>query len=120
MRWLVLLLLATPLLAAPGYAAPPPGADGSLAPWFQSLSAPGSNASCCSIADCRNVQAEIRGDGHWWAWVDSRTFPDRAPNAWIMVPDDVILKRHDNPSGEKRWLCWYAGSVRCFVEGSGT
>jgi hypothetical protein len=71
------------------------------------------------MADCRNVQAEIRGDGHWWAWVDTKTFPDRAPNAWVQVPDEAVLHRHDNPTAEAV-LCWYAAGVRCFVAASAT
>lgn len=79
---------------------------------------------CCSIADCREVMYRAVGD-HWEAWVDSKTFPDdgtyghgHAPNAWVAVPDNAILKRHDNPTGEAV-LCWYAGQVRCFVPASG-
>ncbi len=41
------------LLIASAYGRPPENADPTLAPWFQSLSIPGTGISCCSIADCR-------------------------------------------------------------------
>jgi hypothetical protein len=129
--YLLVTAVILAFLAAIAYArgAPPPGTDptSGLAQWFHTLTVPpeqglGENALCCSVADCRNVRAEIHSDGHWWAYVDSKTFPDNpdnsyeghAPNEWVIVPDNAILKRHDNPTGDAV-LCWYGGMVRCFV-----
>lgn len=115
-------------------AAPPPGSDPSspLAAWFHTLQVPQGNASmsgmlCCDIADCRPVRSEFRGDGHYWAFIDSATYPDdplnpavgHAPNAWLMVPDGVILPAKENPTGEPV-ACWYAQAIRCFVRGPET
>lgn len=124
-----LLLVALLAVSSSASAAPPAGSDQSspLAQWYHTLTVPpamgfGDTALCCSVADCRNVQAEIRSDGHWWAYVDSKTFPNNpdnsyegaAPNGWVQVPDNAVLKRHDNPTGESV-LCWYGGEVRCFI-----
>jgi hypothetical protein len=106
------------------------------AEWFQSLKVPGdvgfggslAGSSCCNgghgvDADCKNVEVRER-NGHWEAWIDSKTFPDttyspiygHAPNAWVTVPDDVIIHGRANPTG-RPVACWYNQSIRCFVEG---
>lgn len=124
-----LVLIAVCFVGSPVLAEPPPGTEvsPSLRAWFHDLRVPDTGSLCCDVADCRNVRAEIRGDGHWWAYVDSATFPDdaenqwhgHAPNRWVQVPDSRIIKRLDNPTGEAV-LCWYAGEIRCFVAGAGT
>jgi hypothetical protein len=100
-------------------AAPPPNADPSLAPWFQSLTQPKTNKSCCSMADCRPVQYRISGD-HFQAFIGNE-FPrwSNAPHAWVDVPNANVLHRADNPTGEGV-ACWFRGEVVCFVEGNGT
>lgn len=126
-RYLLLLLLSAPALAAP-----PPGSnpDSATAAWYHDLhvpdGAPMAGGLCCSIADCRNVQYRSAGD-HFEAWIDSATFPDephnpyvgQAPNAWVVVPNEVVIKRLDNPTGEAVG-CWYGGRIRCFVGAAGT
>ena len=84
---------------------PPPGADPNspLGLWFRSLTAPYSGISCCSVADCRPVEARLVGEG-WEIHVDG---------TWIEVPADVVLKR-DNPDG-RPIACVFAGSILCFV-----
>jgi hypothetical protein len=54
------------LLAAGARAAPPTGVDpdGPMAEWYRSLKAPDIGGSCCSIADCRPVEARQVGN-HW-------------------------------------------------------
>ncbi|MDR3536733.1 MAG: hypothetical protein P4L71_09565, partial [Acetobacteraceae bacterium] len=52
-------------------AAPPPNADPSLAPWFNSLQQPGSGISCCSIADCRRTDSRVAGD-HYEVMIDGQ------------------------------------------------
>lgn len=92
-------------------AAPPPGADMTLAPWFESLRQPGTGFACCSVSDCRGTEYRIV-DGHYEAQLPS--------GAWIAVPDATVLHRHDNPTG-RAVLCYlpYRGVI-CFVPGSGT
>ena len=111
---LVLLALSVRLVRA----APPVGSDpnGPMAHWYQSLAMPGTSYSCCSAADCRNVQYRSAGD-HFEAFIDRKSFGEGAPNDWIAVPPEHVLHRHDNPTGEAV-ACWYDGEIRCFVEGT--
>ncbi len=95
---------------------PPLSSDSTLSPWFRSLVHPHTQTSCCSIADCRTVVTRDR-DGQTWAFIGG-DFKD-SPNAWVIVPEDVTLHGHSNPTGEPV-LCWRANSVRCFVPASGT
>ena len=102
------LIAAGLLLAAPALAEPPPDADGTLAPWFQSLRQPDTGVSCCSIADCRTVDYRTDGD-RYEAFIEGR---------WIIVPREKILQRIDNPTG-RAVLCWTpAMGVMCFVRAS--
>lgn len=88
-------------------AAPPPNADPSMAPWFNSLRQPWTNALCCSLADCRPVDSRINGD-HYEAWIEGQ---------WRRVPDQLILDRSDNPTG-RAVACWTPQvGILCFVKG---
>ena len=100
-------------------AAPPEGADPALAPWFKSLVQPQTGLSCCGIADCRPVPYRIQGT-HFQAYIGG-AFPrwSRAPYDWVEVPDENVLHRHDNPTGEGV-ACWRNGQVICFIEGNGS
>lgn len=88
-------------------ARPPPNADMSLAPWFESLRQPGTGMSCCSIADCRQTDFRIV-DGHYQVIIDGQ---------WRVVPPEVILSRSDNPTGHAV-VCYtpYRG-IMCFIKG---
>lgn len=111
------LLFALLGAAALAFAKPPPGSDGTLAPWYQSLSQPYTGYPCCSVADCRTVQYRTVAD-HFEAFIDRRSFGADAPEAWVRVPPSNVLHRRDNPTGEAV-ACWYNGEIRCFVEGAG-
>lgn len=102
-RFLVFVLSAL-TLARLAYAAPPEGADPNSprAAWFNSLRTP-EGASCCSIADCRPVEAQLVTDG-WQIRIDDE---------WVDVPPEVILRR-DNQDG-RPIACLYFGKIRCFV-----
>ena len=80
-----------PLIAAsPGFAAPPPGADMTLAPWFRSLQVPGTRALCCDISDCRHYP--VRADGpHYHVLFDNR---------WVIVPTEAMSDWSDNSTGD--------------------
>ena len=106
-------------LAFPAIAAPPPNAnpDSAMSGWYQSLRSPETGAQCCSSADCRNVEYRIRGD-HYEAFMDKPTFGGDAPDAWIRVPDGVVIRR-DNPTGGAV-ACWWGSAIKCFVPGGGT
>ncbi|HUK61535.1 MAG TPA: hypothetical protein VLV50_20045 [Stellaceae bacterium] len=104
------LSLAALLFAASAVAEPPPDADYRLAPWFQSLRQPGSGISCCSLADCRTTEYRTDGDSYE-ALIDGR---------WLIVPEDKVLQRTDNPTG-RAVVCWTpARGIMCFVRASET
>lgn len=97
--------------------------------WYESLTVPGPNlrgALCCNRRDCKPVMSRIRADGRWEVYVDRKTFPDEpgysplvggAPDAWVVVPEEAIIRDKPNPNGEAV-ACWYNHVVRCFVPGA--
>jgi hypothetical protein len=86
-------------------ALPPPDADPALAPWFNDLRQPWTNALCCSMADCRQVESRLDGD-HYEALIEGE---------WRRVPDHLILNRSDNPTGHAV-ACWTKQTgILCFV-----
>jgi hypothetical protein len=86
-------------------AAPPPDADPTLAPWFNSLRMPWTNALCCSQADCRTAPSRVEGDRY-------QVF---VGGVWRWVPPDRVLQRTDNPTG-RAVVCWIpTAGVLCFV-----
>jgi hypothetical protein len=102
---MVLLAAALCFPAFPASAAPPPDADPSMAPWFNNLRQPWTNALCCSMADCRPVDSRIAGD-HYEAFIEGE---------WRRVPDHLILNRADNPTG-RAVACWTKQvGILCFV-----
>lgn len=104
-RYLGILTAVLSHIAHPAFAAPPPDADPSLAPWFNSLRSPWTKALCCSMADCRPVDSRINGT-HYEALIEGK---------WLVVPDDRILNRSDNPTG-RAVACWTPqAGIMCFV-----
>ena len=97
-------------LAAHALAAPPENADPSLAPWFQSLKQPGSGVSCCSIADCRQVEYRMSG-GHYEALIE---------RDWMAVPDDKVLQHQINPTGHGVVCYTPWQGILCFVSAAET
>lgn len=130
--WLIITsvgLLAVAIAIPDAKGAPPDGVDLSspMSQWYQSLKVPnGNGAGCCSVADCRPVEARM-GKSGYEAFVGKSTFPDEAddlshgaaPNAWLPVPEEAIIRPLANPSGSAV-LCWYNGTIRCFVPGGAT
>jgi hypothetical protein len=117
-RLIPALAAASLICPAPLRAAPPPGADPDLAPWFRSLRQPNTEMSCCDRADCRTVQYRII-DGHFQAFIGGEFARwQNPPYAWVDVPDGSVLHRHDNPTGEGV-ACWAGMRIICFVEGTG-
>jgi hypothetical protein len=106
----VITCAALELLAGAAVARPPPNADMSLAPWFQSLQQPRTGMSCCSIADCRQTDFRIQ-DGHYQAMIEGQ---------WRTVPPEVVVERADNPTG-RAVVCYtpYRG-IMCFIKGPET
>lgn len=88
-----LIVIGCLLTAATALAAPPPGSDTSLAPWFHSLRIPDGNdqnVTCCDISDCRNYPVRADGD-HYQVFYDKR---------WLTVPTNAVSERTDNPTGD--------------------
>jgi hypothetical protein len=119
-RTIVAIALYSLISGFPGAmrAAPPTDADPNLAPWFRSLRQPQTNLSCCDRSDCRTVRYRIV-DGHFQAFIGSEFSRwQNPPYAWVDVPDNNVLHRHDNPTGEGV-ACWAGAQIICFVEGTG-
>jgi hypothetical protein len=72
-------------------------ADTSLGSWFNSLTRNGGGGPCCGTADCRVVDYRTGPDGY-------EVF---VGGEWTKVPDDIVLHRHDNPTG---------GAVLCITQ----
>jgi hypothetical protein len=104
MRKFRLLAIAV-LLSEAAWAAPPGGVDpdGPLARWYRSLKAPDIGGSCCSIADCRPVEAR-QVDDHWEVLTDEGWEP--------VLPERVL--RQENLDG-RPIACKILGEIRCFV-----
>ena len=104
LHWMFAALIS---FAGAASAAPPPDADPGLAPWFNSLRSPWTNALCCSVADCRTVDARTNGD-HYEAFIAGQ---------WLAVPPERVLRRSDNPTG-RAVACWTpSAGIMCFVRG---
>lgn len=119
-RLLACLLWA--LLLSVAHAAPPEGADPRLAPWFGSLERPDVGGSCCSLySDCRFVESsDLRiGAKGYEARLKPGDFKVDAPT-WVVIPNEKILQRYDNPDG-RAVVCWMPNlGVLCFVRGTET
>jgi hypothetical protein len=107
LNWLRAIISLFMLLVVAGVAAgqPPQGADpnSALGLWYRSLTQPYTGYTCCSLADCRPVEARLAADG-WEIRADGR---------WLAVPHWIVLKR-DNPDG-RPIACLHAGHILCFV-----
>ena len=103
-----LALAALLLVALPASAAPPPDADPTLSPWFQSLRQPGTDVSCCSIADCRPVDYQV-GPMGYEVWITGR---------WHAVPPERVIRGKANPLG-RGVVCYTPPlGILCFIPGT--
>jgi hypothetical protein len=108
------LLLGLTAMAAP----PPVGSDDyeimhDYATWIEHQHT-ADGRWCCTVADGRPVAARIKGD-HWQVFISSRQF-DQAPNAWVDVPADRVI-RAANPVGVP--IAWFFRTVLCFAPPGG-
>lgn len=102
------------------FSAPPEGADPNspTAQWYKSLTVPDSDAACCSLADCREVDYRMVGS-HYEAFISKKSFGKDAPEQWLEVPEQSRIRPMTNPTGSGV-ACFYGGMIRCFVEATGT
>jgi hypothetical protein len=104
-RSLVLTVTIMVAFVASAIAQPPPNSNPTLAPWYRSLLQPGTNLSCCSIADCRATEYRI----------EHNRYEVLIGKSWLVVPADKILQRTDNPTG-RAVVCWTPQlGIMCFV-----
>jgi hypothetical protein len=101
--------IAAASLAVVLLAAAPLHSDTSLSRWYESLMRNGGGGSCCSVADCRVVDYRTGPHGYE-AFVEGK---------WTAVPDAIVLRRHDNPTGGAV-LCidHLFQTMLCFVPGT--
>ena len=106
---LAIALLLTLAGVAPTHAAPPPsGSDDAqlLAPfadWLRDQHDLATGIACCSLADCRAVAWRTAGS-EVEVLVSSGKFPE-GPDAWLQVPQTVIQRGAQNPTG-LAVVCW--------------
>lgn len=93
-------------------AAPPDNPDPALAPWFESLKQPGTDAPCCSIADCRTVEFRQDRDGYE-VLIDARW--KMSTSFWLRVPPNRIIERIDNPTNRGVVCFTPEAGILCFV-----
>lgn len=107
--------LAAFLAITPAKAAPPEGADMTFAPYYHALTQPVTGWGCCSIADCRPVAMRFK-DNAIEIFVDKKSFGYTAPDAWLVVPEEVIIKNPPTglPRPQEPIACWYDKKIRCF------
>lgn len=101
-----LCVLAVAMLITTGAGAAPPAGidpDSPMALWYRSLKAPDIGGSCCSIADCRPVEARQIGD-RWEVLTET---------GWQLVLPERVL--HQPNLDGRPIACQVLGEVRCFV-----
>ena len=78
-----------------------------LTHWFDGLRN-NNKGYCCSEADARETEYEVRGSTYWVPVVGT----------WREVPDWAVL---EGPNKYGRSLLWLDGenNIRCFIPGSG-
>lgn len=94
------------LIAPRSHGAPPEGSDGRLSEFFLSLKQPGSQVSCCSISDCRFIDA---------ARISAQGWEAKVGDDWIPIPPERIIRDRQNIDG-RAVLCYLGGRVLCFLE----
>ena len=93
------------LLLSLAAAAAPPEGPLKYKDWFEGLRQPGTQAQCCSIADCRVKPYRMTADGYE-VQLDDR---------WVRVPPEKILQRIDNPTGGAVVCYTPPEHIMCFV-----
>ena len=82
-----------------------------LKTWFDSLRS--TKGFCCSEADGRETEYDIRGDKYWVP----------INGTWIEVPDEAVLTEPNRLGRPMVWLIPGTvgpASIRCFLPGSGS
>ncbi len=109
------LLMATQVAAA--QAAPPPDSSGVFADWFKSLTIPGNpGAPCCTIADCRMVDATWNDrTRHYEARVMRETFSNGLGRPALSEEDEDAF-RAAKSAWITRWVSKYGDRPDVWIE----
>ena len=99
------------------YAAPPSNSDGRFGDWFRSLRMPGSPGTmCCTIADCRMVEARwIDETQHFEARVTRETFGRGLQNP-ILSPEDNDAAQAAQNAWTLRWIAKFGDNPDVWIE----
>ena len=102
--WLVIALL----IGVPAYAAPPRDATGQFRDWFRGLTVPGvPGASCCTVADCRMVDAGWNDrTQHHEARADREIFSDALGRPTLSLEDNEAYQTARR-AWMKHWITRY-------------
>ena len=104
-------------LTAPfAWSAPPQGTDlnSPLHQWYEGLKQPESGASCCSLADCRPVDAVKQ---------DEKGYQIYYQGTWMRVPPEKVIHGTPNEAGEPVACIMYLSgnpTILCFLPASQT
>jgi hypothetical protein len=99
------------------HAAPPPNSSGIFADWFRSLRVPGiPGASCCTVADCRMVEAKWNDlTRHYEARVTREKFSNSLGRP-ILSNEDAEASEAARSAWINRWINKYGESPDVWVE----
>ena len=107
LRWIVspVWFAAAINIGLTAYANPPPDADDKFRDWFRSLKIPGSPLGCCTMADCRMVEARWNAKTqHYEARVIRDVFSNALRRSPLYQDDDRAYQ-----VARKTWMSnWFA------------
>jgi hypothetical protein len=105
------------LISTSLYAAPPPDSDGKFRDWFRSLRLPGSpDTMCCTIADCRTVEARWNDlTQHFEARVTRERFGRGLQNPNLTPEDDEAFQAAKN-TWIGRWIARFGDKPDVWIE----
>ena len=99
------------------FAAPPPDARGVFADWFRSLTVPGiPGAPCCTLADCRMVDAEWNDQTqHYKAKVTREKFSNSLGRP-ILSQEDEDAQQAAKSAWMRRWISRFGDTTDVWIE----
>ena len=100
------------LLTTTAHAVPPENADPIYKDYFKTLQND-MGGDCCSDADCRilnDKKYRQNSDGSWSAFVGKDSFGPTAPDEWLDVPDNVVIKKKNYNPTQGAVACWSRNS----------
>ena len=114
----IIILLMAPAFAREQYPGQFAQVDPKVKDWFQEQRVPGTEKSCCTIADGTFAEEDIR-DGQYWTRFEA--FGSVTP--WMEVPPETVI--HD-PNKNGAPVVWFYRDneaapvkVRCYSPGAG-